>query len=94
MRNANRRIQVVGVGTIPARARSVAAQFTAVDATRAGYVTVHPCLAAVPALSMVRYSTMTNVAVLVNSVLDATGGWCASTNGATDLVVDVSGWFG
>ncbi len=94
VRNANRRIQVVGVGTIPARARSVAAQFTAVDATRAGYVTVHPCLAAVPALSMVRYSTMTNVAVLVNSVLDATGGWCASTNGATDLVVDVSGWFG
>jgi hypothetical protein len=43
---------------------------------------------------MLRYSIHTNVAVLVNSLLDTTGGWCVSTNGSTQLVVDVSGWYG
>lgn len=94
VRNADRRIQVAGVGSVPESARAVAAQFTAVDAARDGYVTVHPCQLPVPQLSMLRYSTRTNVAVLVNSVLDGAGGWCASTNGSTQLVVDVSGWFG
>ncbi|MFM2071078.1 MAG: hypothetical protein RLZZ623_1341, partial [Actinomycetota bacterium] len=38
-RNANRRIQVAGSSSIPAIARAVSAQFTAVDATRDGYIT-------------------------------------------------------
>ena len=94
VRNVDRRIQVAGVATVPASARSVAAQLTAVDASREGYLTVHPCRTPVPELSMVRFSVMTNVAVLVNGVLDGAGGWCATTNGATQLVVDVSGWYG
>ena len=94
-RNVGRQIVVAGSGSVPAGvARSVAAQFTAVDGTRAGYLTVHPCINPVPDLSMLRYVPRTNVAVLVNTMLDASGRWCLVTNGSADLVVDVSGWFG
>ncbi len=55
---------------------------------------MHPCLAKVPDLSMLRYRARTNAAVLVNSVLSDTGRWCVTTNSTTQLVVDVSGWFG
>jgi len=95
-RNVDRRIQVAGVGGLPGPGivRSVAAQFTAVDPAGGGYVTVHPCLAPVPQLSMLRYETMTNAAVLVNTVLAGDGRWCVTTSAPTHLVVDVSGWFG
>ncbi len=95
-RNVDRGIQVAGVGGLPGPGvvRAVAAQFTAVDAAATGWVTVHPCLAPVPQLSMLRYQTRTNVAVLVNSALSTTGRWCVSTSTASHLVVDVSGWFG
>lgn len=96
VRNVDRPIQVAGVGGLPGPGvvRSVAAQFTAVDAAGNGWVTVHPCLAPVPQLSMLRYQTRTNAAVLVNTVLTGDGRWCVSTSTATQLVVDVSGWFG
>jgi hypothetical protein len=95
-RNVDRSIQVAGVGGLPGpgTVRSVAAQFTAVDAAGNGWVTVHPCLTPVPQLSMLRYQTRTNAAVLVNTVLTGSGRWCVSTSSATHLVVDVSGWFG
>jgi hypothetical protein len=87
---------VAGLGALPGAGvvRSVAAQFTAVDGTRAGYVTVHPCISPAPDLSMLRYVERTNVAALVNTMLDASGSWCLVTNGSADLVIDVSGWFG
>lgn len=95
-RNVDRSIQVAGVGGLPGvgTVRAVAAQFTAVDASGTGWVTVHPCLAPVPQLSMLRYQTRTNVAVLVNSAVSGAGRWCVSTSTSTQLVVDVSGWFG
>ena len=95
-RNVGREITVAGLGSLPATGvvRSVAAQFTAVDGTMAGYVTVHPCLSPAPDLSMLRYVQRTNVAALVNTKLDANGRWCLVTNGSADLVIDVSGWFG
>jgi SpoIID/LytB domain protein len=93
-RNVDRSIQVSGVGGLPATARSVAAQFTAVDAGGTGWVTAHPCLSPVPQVSMLRYETRTNVAVLVNTLLSGAGRWCVTTSTSTHLVVDVSGWFG
>ena len=95
-RNVGREIVVAGLGSLPpaGQVRSVSAQFTAVDGTRAGYVTVHPCLSPVPDVSMLRYTVGTNVAVMVNTLLDDVGRWCLVTNGSADLVIDVSGWFG
>jgi SpoIID/LytB domain protein len=95
-RNTNRPIAVAGTGPLPGpgTVRAVAAQFTAVDPSASGWVTVHPCTAPVPQLSMLRHQTRTNVAVLVNSVLTGDGRWCVATSSGTHLVVDVSGWFG
>ncbi|MBI5087892.1 MAG: hypothetical protein HZB15_03210 [Actinobacteria bacterium] len=96
VRDTGRTITVAGLGSLPGPGitRSVAVQLTAVDGRRAGWFTVHPCLDPVPDVSMLRYVAATNVAVLVNTVLDASGRWCVVTNGSADLVVDVSGWFG
>lgn len=93
---STRRIQVAAAGGLPGAGtvRAVAAQFTSVAPARVGYVTVHPCLARTPALSMLRFPTMTNVATLVNAPTSEAGEWCVVSNVATDLVVDVSGWFG
>jgi SpoIID/LytB domain protein len=94
-RNAGRRIDVAGVGALPASGvRAVVAQFTAVDAPTGGFLTVHPCLGRAPQLSMLRYPTAANMAAMVNSVLSADGDWCVVTNTSTHLVVDVTGWFG
>jgi hypothetical protein len=57
-------------------------------------VTVHPCLNPAPDVSMLRYAVHTNVAALVNTMVDAAGRWCLVTNGSADLIIDVSGWFG
>jgi SpoIID/LytB domain protein len=94
-RNAGRRIDVAGVGALPAAGvRAVVAQFTAVDAPAGGFLTVHPCLARAPQLSMLRYPASANMAAMVNGVLSADGDWCVVTNASTHLVVDVTGWFG
>jgi SpoIID/LytB domain protein len=91
-----RTITVAGSGPLPGPGvtRSVAAELTAVDGTRAGWFTVHPCLDPPPDVSMLRYVARTNVAVLSNTALDAAGRWCVVTNGSAHLVIDVSGWFG
>lgn len=93
---STRRVQVASAGGLPGvgSVRAVAAQFTAVSPSRSGYVTVHPCLAVTPALSMLRYPASTNVASPVNVRTSASGEWCVVSSAATDLVVDVSGWFG
>jgi hypothetical protein len=94
-RNAGRRIDVAGVGGLPVTGvRAVVAQFTAVDAPTAGFVTVHPCLGRAPQLSMLRYPAAANMAAMVNTTLSADGDWCVVTNASTHLVVDVTGWFG
>jgi hypothetical protein len=95
-RSVGRSIQVSGVGGLPGAAtlRAVAAQFTSVGPTSAGFVTVHPCLPVAPTLSMLRFVSATNTAALVNSVTNSAGRWCVVSNQTTHLVVDVSGWFG
>ena len=70
------------------------AQITAVDAVGSGYVTVHPCQVPVPDLSMLRYVTTRNVAVLVTGGTDDAGRWCLTSSATTHLVIDVTGWFG
>jgi len=95
-RNVGRILTVAGAGGLPGAGtvRALAAQITAVDATAAGYLTVHPCQATAPDLSMLRYPVTRNVAVLVTGATDASGRWCLLTNAATQLVIDVTGWFG
>jgi hypothetical protein len=95
-RHVGRIISLAGLGGLPASpaVRAVAGQITAVDATGAGYLTVHPCQRTAPDLSMLRYPVGRNVAVLVTGATDTSGRWCLVTNASTHLVIDVTGWFG
>jgi SpoIID/LytB domain protein len=95
-RNSDRPIQLGGIGALPggAAVRAVSAQLTVVDPAQSGYVTVHPCLASVPQVSMLRYPARTNVAVAVNSIVSGADTWCLTSSAVTHLIVDVTGWFG
>ncbi|HRE01454.1 MAG TPA: hypothetical protein PLV68_09145, partial [Ilumatobacteraceae bacterium] len=72
---------------------AVAAEVTSTDARTSGFITVHPCQAKVPGVSMVR-NIGTNVgATTVTGILDPQGRWCLAPNVAMDIVVDVYGYY-
>jgi hypothetical protein len=91
---ANRPIVLAGSNGLPSAdtLRAVVAEVTAVDATRAGWLTVHTC-AAVPAVSMVRYVAGANAATSVLVGDDAAGRWCVAASTSVQVLVDVSGYF-
>ncbi len=91
----DRPVTLAGSNGLPpaARLRAVVAQVIAVGAAAPGYLTVHPCLATVPSVSMVRYVVGSNAATSVSAPDDATGRWCVTASSAVHLVVDLSGYF-
>ena len=91
----DRPVTLAGTNGLPsaARVRAVVAQVIAVGAAAPGYLTVHPCLAKVPSVSMVRYVVGSNAATSVSVPDDASGRWCVTASSAVHLVVDLSGYF-
>lgn len=91
----DRAVTIAGANGLPNAAALIAvvAEVTAVSPTNTGFITVHPCLAALPNLSMVRYFTGANSATSVASLDDATGRWCLNASSAVHVLVDVSGYF-
>lgn len=92
---ANRAVVVAGKAGLPApdTLKGVTAMVGAVTPAVSGYLTVHPCLPAVPDLSMVRYRAPSAAATSVVAPVDSAGQWCIASNKATDLTVDVTGYF-
>jgi len=91
----DRAVQLAGTNGLPpaARLRAVVAQVIAVGAAAPGYLTVHPCLAVAPSVSMVRYAVGSNSATSVAAPDDARGRWCVTASSSVHLVVDLSGYF-
>jgi hypothetical protein len=87
------RVRVAGAGPIPAEARSVTATVTAVNAAAAGFMTVYPCDGVQPNTSNSNPTAGSTVANSVFMGLDGTGELCIYSSVATDLLVDVAGWF-
>ena len=84
------RFGVPGAGV----AKGVALNVTAVNPADAGWLRVWPCGSPEPSTSSVNYASAG--AVEPNAVVvpvDATGEVCVGTMTATEVVVDVSGWF-
>jgi lysophospholipase L1-like esterase len=79
--------------TVPANATAVALNVTSVDAAGGGYVTVWNCGVSRPTTSNLNYPGRTNVANGVIAPIGANGKVCLYSFRATDLVIDVSGWF-
>lgn len=92
---ANRAITLAGSNGLPAAAtvKAVMAQVTAVAPASAGHLTVHPCQATVPNISMVRFAAGANAATSVAGIDDASGRWCIAASTSTHVLVDLNGWF-
>ena len=92
---ATRAVALAGANGLPGSVelRAVVAGVTVVSPSSTGFVTVHPCMTPVPALSMVRYFTGANSATTVASLDDASGRWCLTASAAVHVLVDVSGYF-
>ena len=93
--NANRSFALAGTHGLPAAGalRAVVGEVTAVDSRSVGFVTVHPCQAVVPEVSMVQTWATGNSATAVIGVDDSQGRWCIQTSVSMHVLVDVSGYF-
>lgn len=94
--DAVRPISVAGAGGMPGAGvvRAIAGQVTAVDAQGPGFVTVDACRPPSTRLSMLRFPAERNVAALVTGITTGDGRWCVTASAATQIVIDVTGWFG
>jgi Repeat of unknown function (DUF5650)/Putative Ig domain len=86
-------LPVAGRGGVPADARSVSLNITAVDPTSDGYATVYPCGGAVPNASNLNYTAGHNLAGGVITKIGSGGKVCIYVSAATQLIVDVNGSF-
>lgn len=87
-------VKIAGIGSVPADARSVALNVTAVGPTADGYMTVYPTGATPPAASNLNYFAGDVVANLVIAKVGANGSVSFYNNsGATHVVADVAGYF-
>ena len=84
---------VLGRSGVPSSGvAAVVLNVTAVNPGGDGYLTVFPC-GALPNASNLNYRTGQTVPNLVVAPVSADGKICVYTFAATDLVIDVSGWF-
>jgi glucose/arabinose dehydrogenase len=86
-------LTVAGRGNVAAGASAVSLNVTATDATTAGFVTVYPCGATQPTASNLNFTAGSLVPNAVVSKIGTDGKVCIFVNVATQLVVDVSGYF-
>jgi subtilisin family serine protease len=88
-------LTVAGAGRvgIPLSASAVSLNITAVGAAGPGFLTVYPCGTGRPVVSSVNYTGASPVANKVVVPVGSTGSVCIFTMAATDVVVDVDGWF-
>jgi hypothetical protein len=87
-------VKVTGLtGVVPAvGVGGVSLNVTAVDPSTDGFVTVYPCTAR-DEVSNLNYVAGQTVANAVLTPVSADGTICLFSMSATDLVVDVNGWF-
>jgi hypothetical protein len=84
------RLQIAGRHGIVGDARSVVVNVTAVGPARAGFVSVHPCMAQRPGASSLNYTTGITASNEIVTRLDEGGGVCLYSSEAVHLLVDVS----
>ena len=80
--------------TIPADVTTASFNVVAVTPTAGGFVTVWPCSAPRPVASSLNYSPGAIDGNGVIAPVDTNGKACMYSHATTDLVVDISGWFG
>ncbi len=84
---------VAGRGGVPFNASTVVLNVTVTGAQAAGFVTVFPCGSARPNASNLNYTAGQSIPNAVVSKVGVAGRVCIFTLTATDLIVDVNGYF-
>ncbi len=87
-------VKVAGRGGVPADARTVIVNVTAVKSTERGFVTVTPCADPIPTASSLNYVAATNRANELVAELNSNGELCLFTSSDAHLLVDVVGYVG
>ena len=90
----SKELTVAGDKGIPADARGVAMNVTAVGASADGFMTVYPCGQPTPVASNLNYTKARDVANFVLAKPGTNGKVCFYSDKTIDLVVDISGYFG
>jgi hypothetical protein len=85
-------VQVVGRAGLPAAVRAVSLNVTAVDPSRAGFVTVYPCGQPRPNAAQLNHSIGITVSTAVIVEPGSDGRVCIFNMVETDLLVDVNGY--
>jgi hypothetical protein len=85
---------VAGDKGIPADAKAIAMNVTAVGASADGFMTVYPCGEPVPVASNLNYTKGRDIANSVLAKPGVGGKVCFFSDKAIDIVVDVSGYLG
>ncbi len=91
--NTPKRIKVAGTAGLPADATAISANFTITHPTGSSFLTVYNCSSVVPTASTVNFSAGENVAAAGVFPLASTGDLCVISPVATDLIIDVTGYF-
>lgn len=86
-------LQVTGGAGVPADATAVFLNVAAVDAQAKGFLTVYPCGTPTPNASTLNYTSGSTVANGTIAQLGTGGKVCIFTQDATDLIVDLTGYF-
>lgn len=91
--NGTLRVPVAGVRGIPGTASAIAANITAVGPDAAGYVTVYGCGTTPPPTSTLNVQVGRDAANGAQVELGADGALCLFSTVATDLIVDINGFW-
>jgi len=86
-------LQVGGRVGVPLAAKSVVLNVTVTEAAGGGWITVYPCGAPQPNASNLNYAPGQTIPNLVVAKLGTNGSVCLYAQGATHLIVDVTGYF-
>ncbi|HAP76793.1 MAG TPA: hypothetical protein DCR14_12005, partial [Acidimicrobiaceae bacterium] len=86
-------VDIADRGAVPAGTRTVILNVAAVQPTTNGFLTIWPCDATQPNASNLNYVSGTNTANLVIARAATDGTVCIYTSQATQLIVDVVGYF-
>lgn len=87
-------VQVGGRDDLPSSLTGAVMTLTAVDPQSDGYLTAYPCDRTRPSTSSVNYNAGEVVANTATVGVSSGGAVCIYTYAATDVVVDLIGWFG
>lgn len=87
-----RSIPVAGRAGVPTGTRAAVLNVTAVNPAAAGGLTVYPC-GTRPATTALTFRGATNRSATVHTGLDLNGNMCVYATVATDIVVDVEGYY-